>query len=52
MKRSLLIFAALCAASLTSAQAAQPSVDPEFAADVVDRYANHIYYGSGAIGMA
>lgn len=52
LKRSLLIFAALCAASLTSAQAAQPSVDPEFAADVVDRYANHIYYGSGAIGMA
>ena len=52
MKRSLLIFAALCAASLTSAQAAQPSVDPEFAADVVDRYANHIYYGSGATGMA
>ena len=52
LKRSLLIFAALCAASLTSAQAAQPSVDPEFAADVVDRYANHIYYGSGATGMA
>lgn len=52
LKRSLLIFAALCAASLTSVQAAQPSVDPEFAADVVDRYANHIYYGSGAVGMA
>lgn len=49
LKRSLLIFAALCAASLTSAQAAQPSVDPEFAADVVDRYANHIYYGSGGV---
>ena len=52
MKRSLLIFAALCAASWTSVQAAQPIVDPEFAANVVDRYANHIYYGSGATGMA
>ena len=44
MKRSLLIFAALCAASWTSVQAAQPTVDPVFASDVVDRYANHIYY--------
>jgi D-alanyl-D-alanine-carboxypeptidase/D-alanyl-D-alanine-endopeptidase len=52
LKRSLLIFAALCAASWTSVQAAQPIVDPEFAANVVDRYANHIYYGSGATGMA
>ncbi|MDY1813419.1 D-alanyl-D-alanine-carboxypeptidase/endopeptidase AmpH [Klebsiella pneumoniae] len=52
MKRSLLIFAALCAASWTSVQAAQPTVDPVFASDVVDRYANHIYYGSGATGMA
>ncbi len=51
MKRSLLIFAALCAASWTSVQAAQPTVDPVFASDVVDRYANHIYYGSGATGM-
>lgn len=33
-------------------QAAQPTVDPVFASDVVDRYANHIYYGSGATGMA
>ncbi|MBM0887487.1 D-alanyl-D-alanine-carboxypeptidase/endopeptidase AmpH, partial [Escherichia coli] len=43
MKRSLLIFAALCAASWTSVQAAQPTVDPVFASDVVARYANHIY---------
>jgi hypothetical protein len=35
----------LCAASWTSVQAAQPTVDPVFASDVVDRYANHIYYG-------
>ncbi|MBD3697451.1 D-alanyl-D-alanine-carboxypeptidase/endopeptidase AmpH [Klebsiella pneumoniae] len=48
----MLIFAALCAASWTSVQAAQPTVDPVFASDVVDRYANHIYYGSGATGMA
>ena len=52
LKRSLLIFAALCAASWTSAQAVQPSVDPVFTSDVVDRFAEHIYYGSGATGMA
>ena len=51
MKRSLLILLR-CAASWTSVQAAQPTVDPVFASDVVDRYANHIYYGSGAAGMA
>jgi D-alanyl-D-alanine-carboxypeptidase/D-alanyl-D-alanine-endopeptidase len=28
-------------------QAAAATVDPVFASDVVDRYANHIYYGSG-----
>ncbi|MEW5559161.1 D-alanyl-D-alanine-carboxypeptidase/endopeptidase AmpH [Enterobacter asburiae] len=52
MKRSLLFLAALCAASLPAAQAAQTSPDPVFASDIVDRYANHIYYGSGATGMA
>ncbi|MCS2169863.1 D-alanyl-D-alanine-carboxypeptidase/endopeptidase AmpH [Scandinavium sp. TWS1a] len=52
MKRSLLFFAALCAASLPVAQAAQTSPDPVFASDIVDRYANHIYFGSGATGMA
>lgn len=52
LKRSLLLIAALCAASLPAAQAAQTSPDPVFASDVVDRYANHIYYGSGATGMA
>ncbi|UMX72303.1 serine hydrolase [Klebsiella pneumoniae] len=34
--------------SWTSVQAAQPTVDPVFASDVVDRYANHIYYGAAA----
>jgi len=42
----------LAAALLPSLGLAQPSPAPEFAADVVDRYANHIYYGSGATGMA
>ena len=51
MKRSLLFSAAL-AASLTQAQAAQPLTAPVFASDIVDRYANHIFYGSGATGMA
>lgn len=52
LKRSLLFSAALCVASLTSVQAAQPIADPVFASDIVDRYANHIFYGSGATGMA
>ena len=52
MKRSLLFSAVLCAASLTSVQAAQPIAEPVFASDIVERYANHIFYGSGATGMA
>lgn len=52
MKRSLLFTAMLFAASLTSVQAAQPIADPVFASDIVDRYAEHIFYGSGATGMA
>ena len=51
MKRSLLFSAVLCAASLTSVHAAQPITEPEFASDIVDRYADHIFYGSGATGM-
>ena len=31
---------------------AQSSPTEEYAAEVVDRYANHIFYGSGATGMA
>lgn len=41
-----------CALGLTSARAAQQSPDPVFASEIVDRYANHIFYGSGATGMA
>lgn len=52
LKRCLLLSAVLYAASLTSVQAAQPIADPAFASDVVDRYANLIFYGSGATGMA
>ncbi len=52
MKRSLLFSAVLYAASLTSVHAAQPITEPEFASDIVDRYADHIFYGSGATGMA
>ncbi|SFT40279.1 D-alanyl-D-alanine-carboxypeptidase / D-alanyl-D-alanine-endopeptidase [Kosakonia arachidis] len=52
MKRCLLFSALLCALGLASAQAAAQSPDPVFASDIVDRYANHIYYGSGATGMA
>lgn len=41
-----------CALGLTSVRAAQQSPDPMFASEIVDRYANHIFYGSGATGMA
>ncbi|WP_242389962.1 D-alanyl-D-alanine-carboxypeptidase/endopeptidase AmpH [Kosakonia cowanii] len=52
MKRCLLLSAMLCALGLTSVRAAQHSPDPVFASEIVDRYANHIFYGSGATGMA
>lgn len=52
MKRCLLLSAMLCALGLTSVRAAQQSPDPVFASEIVDRYANHIFYGSGATGMA
>ena len=52
LKRCLLSFAALCAVSFSTAQAAQPLTAPVLASDIADRYANLIYYGSGATGMA
>lgn len=52
MKRCLLSCALLISAAFSAAQAAQASPDPVFASDIVDRYANHIFYGSGATGMA
>lgn len=52
MKRRLLLSVALLTSALSVAHAAQTSPSPVFAADIVDRYANLIYYGSGATGMA
>lgn len=52
LKRCLLFSTTLCVLTLTSAHAAQQSPDPVFASEIVDRYANHIFYGSGATGMA
>ena len=52
LKRCLFFSATLYALTLTCAHAAQQSPDAEFASDIVDRYANHIFYGSGATGMA
>jgi len=52
LKRCLLSCALLISAAFPAAQAAQTSPDPVFASDIVDRYANHIFYGSGATGMA
>jgi D-alanyl-D-alanine-carboxypeptidase/D-alanyl-D-alanine-endopeptidase len=52
LKSCLFSIAALCAVSLSTAQAAQPLTTPALASDIADRYANLIYYGSGATGMA
>lgn len=52
MKRRLLLSVALLTSALSVAHATQTSPSPVFAADIVDRYANLIYYGSGATGMA
>lgn len=52
MKRCLFFSAMLFACALTPTHAAQTSPDPAFASEIVDRYANHIFYGSGATGMA
>jgi len=44
--------AALALAALPILGFAQTSPDPVFASEIAERYANHIYYGSGATGMA
>ncbi|WP_058911644.1 D-alanyl-D-alanine-carboxypeptidase/endopeptidase AmpH [Entomohabitans teleogrylli] len=44
--------AALAIAVLPALGFSSPSPDPLFASEIVDRYANHIFYGSGATGMA
>lgn len=52
MKICLPRLAALVIAALPILSFAQTSPDPVFASEIADRYANHIYYGSGATGMA
>ncbi|KFC83303.1 D-alanyl-D-alanine-carboxypeptidase/endopeptidase AmpH [Buttiauxella agrestis] len=52
MKIRLPRLAALVIAALPILSFAQTSPDPVFASDITDRYANHIYYGTGATGMA
>nr|WP_279625855.1 D-alanyl-D-alanine-carboxypeptidase/endopeptidase AmpH [Buttiauxella ferragutiae] len=44
--------AVLVIAALPIMSFAQTSPDPVFASEIADRYANHIFYGSGATGMA
>lgn len=52
MKRCLLSLSLLVASLIPVAGFSQTSPDPLLAADVVDRYANLIFYGSNATGMA
>lgn len=52
MKCHLALLAALTLGLLPLRAISQPSVDPLFAADIVDKYANQIYDTSGATGMA
>lgn len=52
MKRRLLSLCLLVTTLFPFAGQAQTSPDPEFASDIVDRYASLIYYGSNATGMA
>lgn len=51
MKTRLYLLAVLFA-SLPLCSQAQPSPDPLLASQIVDRYAEHIFYGSAATGMA
>ncbi len=52
MKRKVRFFTALIAVALPIFSQATPAPDPLFTSDIVERYANHIFYGSGATGMA
>lgn len=52
LKRCLLSLSLLVTSLLPVAGYSQTSPDPLFASDIVDRYANLIYYGSNATGMA
>ncbi len=52
LKRRVLALAALLLSLQPLASQAATSPDPLLASDIVDRYANLVYYGSGATGMA
>lgn len=52
MKRHFALLATLVFGILPLRGFSQPTTNPLFSADIVDKYANHIYYGSGATGMA
>ncbi|KEA52243.1 beta-lactam-binding protein [Mangrovibacter sp. MFB070] len=52
MKRCLFAVTALLMSLQPLVVKASPSPDPLLAADIVDRYANLIYYGTSATGMA
>lgn len=52
LKRHITKLVALALSILPAISHAQTSPDPVFSSDIVDRYASHIYYGSGATGMA
>ena len=52
MKKNTPWLLTLLAALLPLKSMAQPASDPLLASQLVDRYAEHIFYGSGATGMA
>lgn len=52
LKKRTPFLLALMVAVLPFTSAAQVSPDPLLASQIVDRYAEHIFYGSGATGMA
>lgn len=52
MKKRTLLLLALMVSLLPLTSMAQPSPDPLLASQIVDRYAEHIFYGSAATGMA
>jgi D-alanyl-D-alanine-carboxypeptidase/D-alanyl-D-alanine-endopeptidase len=52
LKPRFLSFAAIALAALPIASRAAQTPDPLSTADIAERYANHIFYGSGATGMA
>ena len=52
MKKRTPFLLSLLVSLLPLKSMAQASPDPLLASQIVDRYAEHIFYGSGAVGMA